>query len=70
LYNDPVQVAAYVAAVNSDPAYSFLPPIKRAAIVLAYEDGRKCEVIHMGEEDIEVSCLKWIFRICFILALF
>jgi hypothetical protein len=55
LYSNPVQIAAYVAAVNSHPAYDFLPPIKRAAIVLAYEDGRGVEVVQMGEEDIEVK---------------
>lgn len=55
LYNNPTQIAAYVAAVNSDPAYSFMPLIKRAAVVLTYEDGRGVEVVNMNEEDIEVS---------------
>lgn len=44
-----------MAAINSHPAYNFLPLIKRAAIVLAYEDGRKVEVVQMGEEDIETE---------------
>lgn len=55
LYSNPVQIAAYVAAVNSDPRYNHLPPIKRAAVVLVYEDGRGVEVVQMGEEDIEVE---------------
>jgi hypothetical protein len=54
LYSNPTQIAAYVAAVNSDPAYSFMPTIKRAAVVLTYEDGRGVEVVQMGEDDIEV----------------
>lgn len=57
LYSNPVQIAAYVAAVNSDPAYAFLPPIKRAAVVLTYEDGRGVEIVSMGEEDIEVTSI-------------
>lgn len=55
LYSNPIQIAAYVAAVNSDPAYKSFPTIKRAAIVLAYEDGRGVEVVSMNEDDIEVS---------------
>jgi len=55
LYNNPMQIAAYVAAVNSDPAYRLLPPITHAAIVLAYKDGRDVEVLRMSEQDIQVS---------------
>lgn len=55
LYSNPTQIAAYVAAVNSDPAYSFMPTIRRAAVVLTYEDGRGVEIVQMGEDDIEVS---------------
>jgi len=53
LYNNPMQIAAYVAAVNSDPAYRLLPPITHAAIVLAYKDGRDVEVLRMSEQDIQ-----------------
>lgn len=58
LYSNPTQIAAYVAAVNSDPAYDYMPVIKRAAVVLTYEDGRGVEVVQMGEDDIEVDFLR------------
>lgn len=28
MYNDPLQIAAYIGAVNSDPVYSDLPKVK------------------------------------------
>jgi hypothetical protein len=58
LYSNPVQIAAYVAAVNAHPSFANLPPIKRAAVVLAYEDGRDVELVSMNEDDIEVGFMN------------
>uniref|UniRef100_A0AC34FGZ1 PD-(D/E)XK endonuclease-like domain-containing protein n=1 Tax=Panagrolaimus sp. ES5 TaxID=591445 RepID=A0AC34FGZ1_9BILA len=37
LYGVPLQVAAYIASVNSDPEYQTMPKIRQGAVVLAYE---------------------------------
>uniref|UniRef100_A0A915DC48 PD-(D/E)XK endonuclease-like domain-containing protein n=1 Tax=Ditylenchus dipsaci TaxID=166011 RepID=A0A915DC48_9BILA len=53
LYGNPAQVAAYVGAVNSDPAFAHLPKISQAAIVQVFEDGRTANVVHMSEDQIK-----------------
>ncbi|KAI6238249.1 hypothetical protein M3Y99_00724300 [Aphelenchoides fujianensis] len=53
LYDNPVQLAAYVASVNCSPLFSDLPLIKQAAVVLVYEDGRDVEVVKVNAEQIE-----------------
>uniref|UniRef100_A0A914YWN3 PD-(D/E)XK endonuclease-like domain-containing protein n=1 Tax=Panagrolaimus superbus TaxID=310955 RepID=A0A914YWN3_9BILA len=37
LYGVPLQVAAYIASVNTDPDYKTMPKIRQGAVVLAYE---------------------------------
>ncbi|TKR88928.1 hypothetical protein L596_013096 [Steinernema carpocapsae] len=39
-----MQLAAYVGAVNADPNYARLGPIKKAAVVLMYESKRPAEI--------------------------
>ncbi|KAI6227769.1 hypothetical protein M3Y99_01216900 [Aphelenchoides fujianensis] len=53
LYDNPVQLAAYVASVNCSPLFCDLPLIKQAAVVLVYEDGRAVEVVKVNAEQIE-----------------
>jgi len=56
LFSDPMQVAAYVGAVNADPRFSDLPSrVKQGALVCVFEDGREPQVVMIGEEELEVS---------------
>ncbi|KAI6200272.1 hypothetical protein M3Y96_00715900 [Aphelenchoides besseyi] len=54
LYDNPIQLAAYVASVNAHPEFEKLPTIKQAAVVLVYEDGRGVEVVRIDSTQIEV----------------
>ncbi|KAI1719174.1 PD-(D/E)XK nuclease superfamily domain-containing protein [Ditylenchus destructor] len=63
LYANPGQIAAYVAAVNSDPNFSHLPKIYQGAIVLCYEDGRKAEVVGMTEKEIQEHFELWLDKV-------
>uniref|UniRef100_A0A914RPW7 Uncharacterized protein n=1 Tax=Parascaris equorum TaxID=6256 RepID=A0A914RPW7_PAREQ len=60
MYDGPLQVAAYVGAVNSDPNFSSLPTITNGAVIIAKEDGRAAHVAEMGFHDLEV----WISAVC------
>ncbi|KAI6213988.1 hypothetical protein M3Y94_00216100 [Aphelenchoides besseyi] len=53
LYDNPIQLAAYVASVNAHPDFEKLPTIKQAAVVLVYEDGRGVEVVKIDSTQIE-----------------
>lgn len=64
LYSDPVQVSAYVGAVNADPRFSNLPSrVEQGALVCVFEDGRDPQVVTMRGQELEVGGLgiptKW-----------
>uniref|UniRef100_A0A915B5N9 Mitochondrial genome maintenance exonuclease 1 n=2 Tax=Parascaris univalens TaxID=6257 RepID=A0A915B5N9_PARUN len=60
MYDGPLQVAAYVGAVNSDPNFSSLPTITNGAVIIAKEDGRAAHVAEMGFHDLEEYWHKWL----------
>ncbi|MFH4980588.1 hypothetical protein AB6A40_007297 [Gnathostoma spinigerum] len=60
LYNDPIQVAAYIGALNSDPVFHDYPAVKLGSIVVANEDGSDCTVFDMDERTVEEYWRKWV----------
>ncbi|RXG67929.1 Mitochondrial genome maintenance exonuclease 1, partial [Armadillidium vulgare] len=54
-YDSPLQVAAYLGAMNYDPSYETLPNISSALIVIAYETGMPAQVHCLSEK----KCLKY-----------
>ncbi|KHN75547.1 Mitochondrial genome maintenance exonuclease 1 [Toxocara canis] len=60
MYGDPLQVAAYVGAVNSDPNFSNLPTIRNGAVIVAKEDGSTAQVAEMGFNDLNEYWHKWL----------
>uniref|UniRef100_A0A2R5LJQ1 Mitochondrial genome maintenance exonuclease 1 n=1 Tax=Ornithodoros turicata TaxID=34597 RepID=A0A2R5LJQ1_9ACAR len=60
-YDNPLQVAAYVGALNYDDNYDV--QVKSAAIVVAYEDGQPCDVHRMGPTTCETNWHRWLKRI-------
>uniref|UniRef100_A0A7E4VA95 PDDEXK_1 domain-containing protein n=1 Tax=Panagrellus redivivus TaxID=6233 RepID=A0A7E4VA95_PANRE len=53
LYGNPIQIAAYINAVNTDPAWKHLPKITRGAVVLAFEDGRPAQIVKLEANDVK-----------------
>ncbi|CAD5231939.1 unnamed protein product [Bursaphelenchus xylophilus] len=63
LYTNPLQLAAYVSAVNACSLYSDLPRIQKAAIVLAYENRDTVEVVKMDLESIQGHFKEFLSRV-------
>lgn len=55
LYTNPLQLAAYVAALNSSAACAHLPRVEQGAVVLAYESRAEVEVVTMDADSLEVG---------------
>lgn len=60
LYNNPVQIAAYVAAVNSNLDGEFVKTcgdelIKQGAVILAFETGQEYQVTQLDADELTVN---------------
>ncbi|XP_051000721.1 mitochondrial genome maintenance exonuclease 1 [Acomys russatus] len=60
-YDNPLQVVAYMGAVNHDAHYSF--QVQCGLIVVAYEDGSPAHPHFMGEELCSEYWAKWLLRL-------
>uniref|UniRef100_A0A915Q5N3 Mitochondrial genome maintenance exonuclease 1 n=1 Tax=Setaria digitata TaxID=48799 RepID=A0A915Q5N3_9BILA len=60
MYNDPVQLAAYVGAVNSDPNFKMLPEIRHGAVIIAKEDGSLADIVEMNASHLQIYWNKWL----------
>uniref|UniRef100_A0A224YNK8 Mitochondrial genome maintenance exonuclease 1 n=1 Tax=Rhipicephalus zambeziensis TaxID=60191 RepID=A0A224YNK8_9ACAR len=60
-YDNPLQVAAYVGALNYDDKYKI--QVRDAMIVIAYEDGSPCEVHHLGPTLCQRHWQRWLQRL-------
>ncbi|XP_076141591.1 mitochondrial genome maintenance exonuclease 1-like [Alosa pseudoharengus] len=60
-YDNPIQVAAYVGALNSDDNYSY--QIKNGLIVVAYKDGSPAHPHFLDFEKVTKYWEKWLLRL-------
>lgn len=60
-YDNPLQVAAYVGALNYDDSYKI--QVRDAMIVIAYEDGSPCHVHHLGPALCQRHWQRWLQRL-------
>ncbi|KAJ8687789.1 hypothetical protein QAD02_023583 [Eretmocerus hayati] len=60
-YDAPVQVAAYIGALNTDLKYSF--QIKKGLIVVAYTNGDSATIHEIGEDAVEKYWKIWLERL-------
>lgn len=60
-FDNPLQVAAYVGALNYDENYE--TQVRDALIVVAYEDGSPCQVHHLGPTLCQRHWQRWLLRL-------
>jgi genome maintenance exonuclease 1 len=63
LYTNPVQIAAYIGAVNADPRFEHIPTIRQGAVVRAFVDGQPADVVIMNEDTIEEYYKQFLNRL-------
>ncbi|KAG1935939.1 mitochondrial genome maintenance exonuclease 1 [Pimephales promelas] len=60
-YDNPLQVAAYIGALNSDNNYSY--QVKNGLIVVAYKDGSPAHAHFLNSKQIRPFWEKWLLRL-------
>ncbi|GFT24916.1 mitochondrial genome maintenance exonuclease 1 [Nephila pilipes] len=60
-FDNPLQIAAYVGALNFDPKYQYLA--NQGLIVVAYEDGTQASAHYMDENLIHRYWKEWLIRV-------
>ncbi|XP_051773495.1 mitochondrial genome maintenance exonuclease 1 [Ctenopharyngodon idella] len=60
-YDNPLQVAAYIGALNSDNNYSY--QVENGLIVVAYKDGSPAHTHFLNSQQIMPFWQKWLLRL-------
>ncbi|GFW99896.1 mitochondrial genome maintenance exonuclease 1 [Trichonephila clavipes] len=60
-FDNPLQIAAYVGALNFDPKYQYLA--NQGLIVVAYEDGTQASVHYMDMTSMRHYWKEWLIRV-------
>ncbi|XP_072533507.1 mitochondrial genome maintenance exonuclease 1 [Salminus brasiliensis] len=60
-YDNPLQVAAYIGALNSDNNYNY--QVENGLIVVAYKDGSPAHSHCMNAKQVRQYWEKWLFRL-------
>ncbi|XP_037394209.1 mitochondrial genome maintenance exonuclease 1 isoform X2 [Pygocentrus nattereri] len=60
-YDNPLQVAAYIGALNSDNNYNY--QVENGLIVVAYKDGSPAHSHCLNAEQVTQYWEKWLFRL-------
>lgn len=60
-YDAPVQLCAYLGALNIDPRYDLT--VKNGRVVVAYKNGDTANIFHLTETDLRKYWLIWLKRL-------
>ncbi|XP_065211021.1 uncharacterized protein LOC135839081 [Planococcus citri] len=60
-FDAPVQIAAYIGALNYDDSYPF--KVEESLLVMSYEDGSKADVFHLKKENCFNYWKMWLERL-------
>merc|ERR1712098_188738 len=63
LYDNPLQLAAYMGALNRDERYSHLGNINNGAVVVVYNSGYPAMVHMFNQEEMETYWNMWCDRV-------
>ena len=60
-YDNPLQIDAYIGALNHDPNYPF--QIDQGLIVIVYNNGEKANVLPLKKKQLEKYWKLWLQRL-------
>lgn len=60
-FDAPIQMCAYLGALNSDPRYNF--NVSNGCIVVAYKNGDKGSVFRLTKKEIQIYWHLWLQRV-------
>lgn len=60
-YDAPIQLCAYIGALNIDPRYEV--SARNGYVVVAYKDGTKANAFRLSEKDVRKYWAKWLQRV-------
>ena len=60
-YDAPLQLCAYLGAINADPRYNLT--IKKGLVVIAYTDGKPAHSFQLNEVDLTKYWHIWLARL-------
>ena len=63
LFDNPLQLAAYIGAINSDPKYEMVGSIRQGAVVVVYNSGYPAMVHTFNQTQLEYYWLLWCQRL-------
>lgn len=61
MFDAPVQLCAYLGALNSDPRYNLT--ISNGFVVVAYKNGDKGNVFRLSNKQLQPYWQKWLQRV-------
>ncbi|KAK7072746.1 Mgme1p [Halocaridina rubra] len=64
MFDDPLQVVAYLGALSYDSNYKLPQPIESAILVVAYESGLPAHVHILGKDECQLYWKMWCSRLC------
>lgn len=62
-FDAPLQMCAYLGAINADKRYANLRSVRNGLIVIAYTDGRPAHSFRLTEKDINRYWEQWLRRL-------
>lgn len=63
LYDNPLQIVAYLGALNSDPAYSSLKGLSEGAVVVLYNSGYPAVIHKLSRPSVKQLWKTWLQRL-------
>lgn len=60
-YDAPLQLCAYLGAINADPQYKL--DLRNGLVVIAYTDGQPAHSFRMNETSVRRYWKKWLLRV-------